>query len=112
MLPIPNLWLAAGLFAALVAGVIWHEGKVSSVREAAKAEIRAEVEAASARLRAEELQRAAENAAQSEREAEQEEQEDAERERRLEEATKRIEELETTACVISRETVREINRAR
>lgn len=113
MFPIPNLWLIAGLIAALLGGVAWHEHKVSSLKASILAEERQRVAFASELLQKEEAKRAADNISKSEQEASEHEEEMAAKERALEEAGLKIEELERSSkCAVSRATVRKLNSLR
>ncbi len=92
-------------------------GFVGGFREGDKGRVllQARIAAATAELQSRELARNAEIAAQGERDELEEEKAEAERQKLLDEANQRIAELEKRPagkeCVISRDTVRQINRA-
>ena len=101
------LWLGLGIGALVALG-----GAVQWVRLDAIADYRRQVEAETAVLLAKEEAKRSAIIAESKREAEAENAEDVERERLLAEANTRISQLEAVkpkGCVISRETVRELN---
>ena len=109
------IWRSAAGRMALVAILAGLAGWWGGFREGDKGRLilQAKITAATATLLRTESIRAADIAAEGEREALAEEHEDAERQRQLEEANVKIAELEkASACVISRETVRAINRGR
>ncbi len=114
MFPIPNLWLIAAIAASLIAGVVWHEHKISTLKADILAQERQRVAFASERLQKEEQKRAADIAAESEREASAHEEAMAHRDKEIAEANAKIAEMEkgNRKCVVSRQVVRQINRGR
>ena len=112
MFGIPSLWLLLGIGAALIAGVAWHEHRVSAFRSEILTQERSRVALETSKLIAAEAVRAADNAAQSERDASVHEADMAAKDRDVEAANLRIASLEKAnkKCgYVSRQTIQKIN---
>ncbi len=113
MFGIPSGWFIPIGFLAVFGSFVWHASKVEMWKQDILAAERQRVAFASELLQKEEQKRAADIAAQSEREASEHEEAMTHKDREIAEANARIAEMEKgkAACVVSRGTVRQINRA-
>jgi hypothetical protein len=108
---IPTSWYIPIGFLAIFGAFVWHASKVEMWKADILATERQRVAFASERLQKEEQKRAADIAAESEREASQHEEAMAHRDKEIAEANAKIAEMEKGKCVVSRGTVRQLNRA-